>query len=71
MKNGKLKKVLPAIAMIGPIAIWMTLFVAIPLIYVFAISFLKKGTYGGVEFAFTLSNYTDIFNPLYLKPSFK
>lgn len=67
MKNGKLKKVMPAIAMIGPIAIWMTLFVAIPLIYVFVISFLKKGTYGGVEFAFTLSNYTDIFNPLYLK----
>lgn len=42
MKTGKLKKALPAIAMIGPIAIWMTLFVAIPLIYVFAISFLKK-----------------------------
>lgn len=67
MKKGKFKKALPAIAMIGPIAIWMTLFVAIPLVYVFVISFLKKGTYGGVDFAFTLSNYTDIFNSLYLK----
>jgi len=67
MKNCKFKKSLPVITMVGPIGIWMTLFVAVPLIYVFAISFMKKGTYGGVEFAFTLQNYKDVLSPLYLK----
>lgn len=66
MKNGKLKKAIPVITMVGPIGIWMTFFVAVPLLYVFAISFMKKGTYGGVELSFTLSNYKEIFNPLYL-----
>ena len=67
MKKGKNKELLAMITMIGPIGFWMILFVAIPLIYVFAISFMKKGTYGGIELAFTLSNYTEILNPLYLQ----
>ena len=67
MKKGKNKELLAMITMIGPIGFWMILFVAIPLIYVFAISFMKKGTYGGIELAFTLSNYAEILNPLYLQ----
>jgi spermidine/putrescine transport system permease protein len=67
MKKGKNKELLAMITMIGPIGFWMILFVAIPLIYVFAIIFMKKGTYGGIELAFTLSNYKEILNPLYLQ----
>ena len=39
----KLKKKLnlPLITMVGPVALWMILFVAIPFIYVFVISFMK------------------------------
>lgn len=67
MKKGKNKELLAMITMTGPIGFWMILFVAIPLVYVFAISFMKKGTYGGIELAFTLSNYREILNPLYLQ----
>lgn len=62
----KNKNLLPVTTMVGPISFWMIAFVAIPLIYVFAISFMNKGTYGGVEFSFTLSNYKEVLNPLYL-----
>ena len=67
MKKGKNKDLLSMITMIGPIGFWMMLFVAIPLVYVFAISFMRKGIYGGVEFAFTVSNYLETLNPLYLQ----
>lgn len=67
MKKGKFKKSLAPITMVGPVAFWMTAFVAIPLIYVLVISFMKKGTYGGIEMAFTLDNYKLIFDPLYIK----
>ena len=67
MKKGKNKDLLSMITMIGPIGFWMILFVAIPLVYVFAISFMRKGIYGGVEFAFTVSNYLETLNPLYLQ----
>lgn len=65
----KLKKKLnlPLITMVGPVALWMILFVAIPFIYVFVISFMKKGTYDGVNFGFTLNNFIQVFNPMYLK----
>lgn len=58
---------LPLLTMVGPVALWMILFVAIPFIYVFAISFMNKGTYGGVKFGFTLNNFAQVFNPMYLK----
>ncbi len=57
----------PLITMVGPVALWMILFVAVPFIYVFVISFMKKGTYGGVKFGFTLNNFGQVFNPMYLK----
>lgn len=66
MKEKK-KLNLPLITMVGPVALWMILFVAVPFIYVFVISFMKKGTYGGVKFGFTLNNFVQVFNPMYLK----
>ena len=45
----------------------MYILVAIPFIYIIAISFMHKGTYGGVTAGFTLENYSDILNPLYLQ----
>lgn len=53
-------------AMISPISLWMYLLVAIPFLYIIAISFMNKGTYGGVTVGFTIHNYLDILNPLYI-----
>ncbi len=60
-------KVAPIISMVGPIAFWLSVFVIIPLIYVAFMSFMKRGTYGGISYEFTLSNYKTIFDPLYFK----
>ncbi len=55
------------LALVGPLFLWMVLFLALPLVYVVAISFLEKGTYGGVQMIFTLKNYTALWNPTYGK----
>ena len=65
----KEKRISSAIAkytMIVPISIWQYIMVAIPFLYIICISFAKKGVYGGVEKGFTLGNYLDILNPLYV-----
>lgn len=64
----KKKKINQAkIIMIGPISLWLIMLVAIPFIYILGISFLEKGTYGGVKPIITLNNYVQALNPLYLK----
>lgn len=64
----KLKsKIIPALSMVGPISFWMIIFVIVPLIYVGFMSFMTRGTYGGIEYRFTLENYKTIFDPLYFK----
>lgn len=65
--NNKKKINLPLITTVGPVSAWMILFVLIPFIYVFAISFMNKGAYGGVIIGFTLDNFKQVFDPLYLK----
>ncbi len=49
-----------------PALIWMGLFFFLPLLIVLLISFASRGTYGGVEWTFTLANYRDLADPLYL-----
>lgn len=66
MKSKK-KINMPLITTVGPVLAWMILLVAIPFIYVFAMSFMNKGTYGGVVIGFTLNNFIQVFDPLYLK----
>jgi len=65
--NNKKKINMPLIATVGPVSTWMILLVAIPFIYVFAMSFMNKDPYGGVIIGFTLNNFIQIFDPLYLK----
>ncbi|BCZ47508.1 spermidine/putrescine ABC transporter permease [Clostridium gelidum] len=72
IKNKKSKrklksKIAPTLSMVGPISFWMTIFVIVPLIYVGFMSFMTRGTYGGIEYKFTLENYKTIFDPLYFK----
>lgn len=55
------------LSLVGPLFLWMVLFLALPLLYVVVISFLEKGAYGGVQMIFTLKNYTALWNPTYGK----
>ena len=64
---GRLKKLLPMLITVGPVAVWMVLFVVVPFAYILAVSFMGRGTYGGVTLAFTFDNYRRIFDPAYLK----
>ena len=50
-----------------PAFFWMIFFMAIPLVYIFVISFLSKGQKWGIEFKPTLENYRRFFDPLYIK----
>ena len=61
-----LKQRLPALVMVGPIVVWLALFIVIPLIYVFAISFMNRGLYSGVVMEFTLDNYIQLLDLEYL-----
>jgi spermidine/putrescine transport system permease protein len=45
----------------------MAAFFFLPLLLVLVISFASRGTYGGIEWVFSLANYTAIADPLYLR----
>jgi spermidine/putrescine transport system permease protein len=56
---------------VTPVSLMMILFIIIPLAYIVFISFMTRGTYGGIKLNFTLENYRNIFDPLYFKVIFK
>jgi spermidine/putrescine transport system permease protein len=55
------------LVLISPSLFWLVVFFAVPLLLVLAISFGERGTYGGVRWNLTLSNYARFFDPLYLR----
>lgn len=50
-----------------PVSFWMLLFVVVPLLYVFMMSFMNKGMYGGVSLGFSLNNFIQVFQIDYLR----
>ena len=52
--------------LLAPIYIFTILFVGLPIVYMFLLSFLSRAEVWGVEFDFTLENYRRILEPLYL-----
>ncbi len=58
---------LMVMATVGPISIWMILFVICPILYVFFISFMQRGRLSGIKMIPTYINYVNILNPTYLK----
>lgn len=46
--------------------LFTVLFVALPILYMFLLSFLTRAKVWGVDFTFTLDNYKRILEPLYL-----
>ncbi|MCB2360044.1 ABC transporter permease [Clostridium estertheticum] len=52
---------------IVPISFWMLFFVAIPLLYIVFISFMQRGDDGSIVYISTISNYTRMARPIYVK----
>jgi spermidine/putrescine transport system permease protein len=50
-----------------PAVVWMLVFMLLPLLLVLAMSFASRGLYGGVQWSFSLTNYTMLFDSLYLR----
>ena len=58
---------LPALAMAGPVSVWMILFVTIPMLYIIYTSFMSRGVFGDVVYKFSTESYKTILNPTYFK----
>ncbi|MEE0771892.1 MAG: ABC transporter permease [Anaerovoracaceae bacterium] len=70
-RKGGLRGKIPAAATAGPVSIWMIIFVMLPLIYILVISFMTRNVYGGIDYDFTLENYKELLQPLYLNVIWK
>ena len=54
-------------ALLAPMYLFTMLFVGLPMLYMFLLSFLSRAKVWGVDFTFTLDNYKRILEPLYLE----
>jgi spermidine/putrescine transport system permease protein len=61
------KEGLQVLFLIFPSAFWLIVFFLAPLLIVLAISFGRRGTYGGVVWELNFENYLRFFDPLYLR----
>ena len=53
----KKKNYLPVLAQAGPVSLWMIVFVTIPMLFIIYISFMTRGTFGGVEYTPSMESY--------------
>ena len=58
---------LPALVTVGPTVLWLLLLVAVPLVYVFVMSFCSIDDHYNVVFQFTLDNYAHLLDPSYIQ----
>lgn len=67
VKTSRKKINFAAIWTLSPVTIWLLLFLFVPLFFILVVSVMSRGTYGGIEYTFTLENYARFFEPLYLR----
>jgi len=53
--------------MVLPPVLWLVLLQVVPLALILVYSFSRRTAYGGIEYTFTLANYTRFLQPIYLK----
>lgn len=53
--------------LLGPGLLWMGLLFVVPLCLMLVISFAGRGTYGGIVWSLSLTNYLDLLHPLYAR----
>ena len=51
--------------LVAPALAWLTALMVIPCALVLAIAFFRRGIYGGIDYTFTLENFSLVFDPLY------
>ena len=56
---------LPMLAQAGPVSLWMIVFVTIPMLFIIFISFMSRGTFGGVEYTPSLESYQTMMEVTY------
>ncbi len=66
-KSNFKRKTLPALAMAGPVSLWMILFVTLPMLYVIFISFMSRGVFGDVVYSFSIESYKTLLDTTYFK----
>ena len=66
-KKQKTHSRLPVLAQAGPVSVWMILFVTIPMLFIIYISFMTRGTFGGVEYTPTMDSYSTLMDVTYFQ----
>lgn len=66
-KTKKRSEALPAAIMVGPVVLWLTFFIVIPLLYVVVMSFCGIDQNYNLVFKFTASNYARLLDVDYLQ----
>ena len=56
---------LPMLAHAGPVSLWMIVFATIPMLFIIYISFMTRGTFGGVEYTPSLESYQTLMEVTY------
>ena len=56
---------LPMLAHAGPVSLWTIIFVTIPMLFIIHISFMTRGTFGGVEYTPSLESYQTLMEVTY------
>lgn len=67
MKHGRTKKSSSMWLLLLPIYLFTLVFVFFPLVYLLVLSFMQRAQVWGFEWNFTLENYQQILEPLYLE----
>ncbi len=62
---------LPVLAQVGPVSIWMILFVTLPMLYIVYISFMSRGVFGEVVYEPSLESYATLIDPIYAEVIWK
>lgn len=53
------------LTLMAPALAWLTVFMVVPCLLIFALAFFRRGLYGGIDYTFTLENLALVFDPLY------
>lgn len=62
-----MKRMVSPLVLLGPALTWLTVFLVLPLLLIFAYSFFQRGAFGQIVYEPTLANYLRLFNPTVLR----
>ena len=51
--------------LMAPALVWLLVLMVLPCVLILSLAFFQRGTYGGIDYTFSLSNFAQAFDPLY------